>query len=77
MKKNKDTCRVSTEIDVDAMDGFRIQKQVCFISYTCIISDLKFFFQTHVLADPNHHEDEELLYGTKVHSFPIFEGVTI
>jgi hypothetical protein len=77
MKKDKDTCGVSTEIDVDAMDGFRIQKQAFFISYTCIISDLVIFFQTDVLADPNHHEDEELLYGTKVHSFPIFEGVTI
>ena len=68
---------MSTEIDVDSMNGFHIQKQVCFISYTCIIFDLVIFFQTHVLTDPNHHEDEELLYGTKVHSFPIFEGVTI
>ena len=77
MKKNKDTCGVSVEIDVDAMDGFRIRKRVCFISYTRVISDLVIFFQTHALADPNHHEDEELLYGTKVHSFPIFDGVTI
>jgi hypothetical protein len=44
MKKNKDTCGVSVEIDIDAMDGFRIRKWVCFISYTHVISDLVIFF---------------------------------
>jgi len=57
------------------MDRFHIHKQVCIISFTCVITNFMTAFQTHALADPNYHEDEELLYGTKVCSFTIFEQV--
>jgi hypothetical protein len=46
MKKNKDTCGVSVEIDVDAMDRFRIRKRVCAISFTCVIADFM------IVSDP-------------------------
>ena len=46
MKKNKDTCGVSVEIDIDAMDGFRIRKRVFIISFTCVVTNFM------IVSDP-------------------------
>ena len=46
MKKNKDTCGVSVEIDVDTMDGFHIHKRVCIISFMCVITNFM------IVSDP-------------------------
>ncbi len=64
-RKNKKTCMVSAELDLDIMEGFRIRSKVC-SRRSCHNRSSRYIIQGLSAVMQDTSQDEELLYGTRV-----------